>query len=84
MGFKIGHFDIGLDHKPIIILEMPGNHNHSLKRAQNIVSAAVDCGADMLKLQTYTPDIMIMDIKSEEFRINEDSSLRKGQSLFMS
>lgn len=63
---------------------MSANHNQSLERALNIVSDAADCGADMLKLQTYTTDTMTMNIKPEEFRINKDSSLWKGQSLFMS
>lgn len=73
---------IGRDYKPFIIAEMSGNHNQSLERALKIVDLAADAGADALKLQTYTPDTMTLDINSGRFFIESDSSLWKGQSLY--
>ncbi len=80
----IQHIDIagrfvGPDHKPFIIAEMSGNHNHSLERALAIVDAAADAGADAIKLQTYTADTMTLP---EAFTIEDENSLWKGRELY--
>ena len=58
---------IGLDHKPLIIAEMSGNHNQSLDRALEIVVAAAEAGVQMLKLQTYTADTITLDVGDGDF-----------------
>lgn len=68
--------------KPFIIAEMSGNHNHSLKRALDIVDAAADSGVNALKIQTYTADTMTIDKNDGEFFITDKNSLWKGQSLY--
>ncbi|MBT4434789.1 pseudaminic acid synthase [bacterium] len=67
---------------PFIIAEMSGNHNKSLDRALELVDAAASCGADAIKLQTYTADTMTLDIQNDEFMINDPSSLWYGQSMY--
>ena len=47
---KIGNATIGVNHKPFIIAEMSGNHNHSLERVLQLVKSAADSGAHVLKL----------------------------------
>jgi len=42
---------------------MSGNHNQSLERALEIVEAAAKTGAHALKIQTYTPDTMTLDLE---------------------
>ena len=79
---NISNIPIGLNNKPFIIAEMSGNHNQSLERAMEIVEAAADTGAQMLKLQTYTPDTMTLDMKEGEFFIDDKNSLWKGNSLY--
>jgi sialic acid synthase SpsE len=79
--FKIGHRAIGSDHPPFVIAEMSGNHNQSLDRALAIVEAAAKAGAHALKLQTYTPDTMTVDIADGDFFIDDPKSLWKGTSL---
>ncbi len=37
---KIGNLEIGLNHKPLVIAEMSGNHNQSIDQALAIVDAA--------------------------------------------
>jgi len=79
---KLNNYTIGIDHKPLIIAEMSGNHNHSLERALEIVEAAAESGAHALKLQTYTADTLTLDISEGEFFIEDNNSLWKGKSLY--
>ncbi len=73
---------IGSRHKPFIIAEMSGNHNQSLERALSIVDAAAKAGVDALKLQTYTPDTMTLNLKTNEFFISNKNSPWYGYSLY--
>ena len=67
---------------PFIIAEMSGNHNQSLSRALEIVEAAAKTGAHALKIQTYTPDTMTLDLDEREFHISDPKSLWAGTSLY--
>lgn len=67
--------------KPFIIAEMSGNHNQSIERAFEIVDAAAKSGAHALKLQTYTPDTMTLDLDEGEFFISDPNSLWKGETM---
>jgi len=73
---------IGVSCSPFIIAEMSGNHNQSLDRALEIVEAAAKSGAHALKIQTYTPDTMTLDLTEDEFVINDPNSLWHGKSLY--
>ena len=82
MTFMIRDIPIGREHPPFVIAEMSGNHNRSLDRALQIVDAAADAGAHAIKLQTYTPDTMTLDLDEGEFFISDPSSLWAGTSLY--
>ena len=73
---------IGLGRTPFVIAEMSGNHNQSLDRALDIVEAVAKSGAHALKLQTYTPDTMTIDLDDREFHISDQKSLWAGTSLY--
>lgn len=79
---KIGNREIGRHTKPFIIAEMSGNHNQSLDRALHLVDLAAEARVDALKLQTYTPDTITLDVHTGEFFISSDTNLWKGQSLY--
>jgi pseudaminic acid synthase len=79
---KIANHSIGKKYKPFIIAEMSGNHNQSLERALEIVAAVAKSGAHALKLQTYTPDTMTIDLDEREFHISDPNSLWAGTSLY--
>ena len=79
---KIADRLIGKNHPPFIIAEMSGNHNQSLERALEIVEAAAKTGAHALKIQTYTPDTMTLDMDEREFHISDPNSLWSGTSLY--
>ena len=79
---SIGEITIGENHRPFVIAEMSGNHNQSLDRALEIIDAAAEAGAHAVKLQTYTPDTMTIDVRGGLFDINDESSLWKGRNLY--
>ena len=79
---KISGRSIGVDSSPFVIAEMSGNHNHSLDRALEIVEAAAKAGAHALKIQTYTPDTMTLNLDEREFHISDPKSLWAGTSLY--
>lgn len=80
--FNIGHLKIGKGHAPVVVAEISGNHNGSLDRALALVEAAKQAGVDAVKLQTYTPDTITLDVKEKEFLILDESSLWKGRDLY--
>jgi N-acetylneuraminate synthase len=78
----IGNRKIGKNNQPFVIAEMSGNHNQSLERAIEIVEAVAKAGAHALKIQTYTPDTMTIDLDEGDFYINDPKSLWAGSSLY--
>jgi pseudaminic acid synthase len=62
---------IGPGHPVLIVAELSGNHNGELSRALELIHAAKACGADAVKLQTYTADTITMDADGPYFRIPE-------------
>lgn len=53
MEFKIGNRLIGENHKPLIIVEIGINHEGNLKTAMEMVDAAYESGAEVIKHQTH-------------------------------
>jgi pseudaminic acid synthase len=82
MSIGIKDKNIGKDYPPFIIAEMSGNHNQSLDMALKILEGAAKAGVQALKLQTYTPDTMTLDLTEGEFFIADPQSLWQGRSLY--
>ena len=80
MIFKIDNRIIGPDQPPYIIAELSANHNGSLERALKTIDQAKSCGADAIKLQTYTADTMTIDCDLPEFKIK--GGLWDGYKLY--
>jgi N-acetylneuraminate synthase len=71
---------IGPNELPFIIAEMSANHNGDINNAYKIIDMAKQAGADAVKLQTYKPDTITMDMRTPEFMI--EGGLWDGQSLY--
>jgi len=67
---------------PYVIAEISANHQGSLARALELVSIAKNCGADAIKLQTFTADTMTLPLKDSRFLINDISSLWHQRNLW--
>ncbi|MEL6317049.1 MAG: N-acetylneuraminate synthase family protein, partial [Pseudomonadota bacterium] len=78
--FEIAGRAIGAEAPPYVIAEMSGNHNGDIERAIRLIDAAHAAGADAVKLQTYTPDTITIDVDRPDFRIQD--GLWKGRSLY--
>lgn len=63
-----------------IIAELSANHNGSLERAETLIRAASDAGADAVKLQTYTADTLTIPCANKYFRIK--GTLWEGKTLY--
>jgi N-acetylneuraminate synthase len=79
---KILNHEVSIDARPLVIAEMSGNHNQSLDRGLRIVEAAAEAGVQALKLQTYSPDTITLDVQDGDFMIEDSSSLWHGRSLY--
>ncbi|MDR1349667.1 MAG: pseudaminic acid synthase [Zoogloeaceae bacterium] len=67
--FAINERPIGHAVSPYIIAELSANHNGSLERALKSIEVAKACGADAVKLQTYTADTITIDCDKPDFMI---------------
>ncbi|MCT7617380.1 pseudaminic acid synthase [Aliarcobacter butzleri] len=77
---KIGKFDLQKD-GTFIIAELSANHNGSLQTALNSIKAAKECGANAIKLQTYTADTLTLNSRNEDFMIS-GGTLWDGRNLY--
>ena len=73
---------VGSQGDPVyVIAELSANHNKDYDKAVELIKIAKECGADAVKLQTYTADTITIDSDREEFRLKE-GSLWSGKKLY--
>ncbi|MFW2555649.1 pseudaminic acid synthase [Aliarcobacter butzleri] len=77
---KIGNFDLN-QNGTFIIAELSANHNGSLQTALDSIKAAKECGANAIKLQTYTADTLTLNSRNEDFMIS-GGTLWDGRNLY--
>tara|TARA_B100001741_G_scaffold313616_1_gene320658 strand:+ start:10120 stop:11196 length:1077 start_codon:yes stop_codon:yes gene_type:complete len=76
----IDNQEISINHPPYIIAEISANHNGSIENAFKLIRHAKDCGASAVKLQTYRPDTMTIDLDTPEFTL--EGGLWDGRNLY--
>ena len=76
----IGKTAVGPNSPPYVVAEISANHLGDLDRALTMIDVAHECGANAVKLQTYTADTMTIDADTPDFKISE--GLWAGRSLY--
>ena len=72
---------IGAGYPTYIVAELSANHCQSFGRAVELINKAKEVGADAVKLQTYTPDTMTINVDADLFRHGE-GTLWAGRTLY--
>ena len=80
--FSINNRKIGFENPTYIIAELSCNHNQDINLAYKLIDAATECGADAVKLQTYTPDTITIDCDKPIFKDCLKGTLWEGNSLY--
>ncbi|MBQ7933231.1 MAG: N-acetylneuraminate synthase family protein, partial [Lachnospiraceae bacterium] len=76
----IGNYKISEDSPAFIIAEMSANHLMDFDRAVEIMRVAKECGADAIKIQTYTADTITLNSEESYFQITQ-GTLWDGTTL---
>ena len=71
---------IGMGYPPYVIAELSANHNGSLENAIRLIDLAKKAGASAVKIQTYKPDTITLNHRSDDFMLKD--GLWKGRSLY--
>lgn len=79
--FKIGDFVINKFSKPIIVAELSGNHNGKIQNIFKLIDIAKSCGANAVKIQTYTADSLTLKIDNKNFRVKSNNKW-KNKTLY--
>lgn len=69
-----------LDGRPLVVAEIGSSHNGNKLRAMDLIQAAKDAGADLVKFQAYTPDTITLDHDGPGFVLR--SGPWKGKKLY--
>lgn len=78
--FVIENVEISTNHPPYIIAEISANHNGSIENAFKLIERAKEAGAQAVKLQTYKPDTMTLNLDSPDFTVS--GGLWDGRNLY--
>lgn len=60
---------IGPEAPVFVVAELSANHHQRYDEAVRLLHAAHQCGADAVKLQTYTPETMTVDLADQPHRL---------------
>jgi len=77
---KIDDRHIGADYPVYIVAEMSANHNRDFNQAIRIIEAAKEAGADAIKIQTFTPDTITINVQNDFFKIKD--TVWNGKNLY--
>ena len=72
---------VGSTNPPYIIAEMSANHNGSLEVAKQTILMAQKCGADAVKMQSYSADTMTLDSNRQNSLSKKEMERKKTLRL---
>ena len=56
---------------PFIVAEISGNHNGSFSLLKKTIIEAKKCNVDAIKLQSYSPEDLTLNVKKKNFLIKK-------------
>lgn len=71
-----------LTRTPFVVAEISGNHNGKFGILKKTVNAAIKCGVDAIKLQTYKPEDLTLKIKKKDFLVKDSAAKWNKKYLF--
>jgi len=78
----ISDIEVGDGCPPFIVAELSGNHQQDYALAEKMIEAAADAGVQAIKLQTYTPETMTLNLQNDDFMVDDENSLWQGENLY--
>lgn len=78
---KIGRREIKNYAESYIIAEIGANHNGDIELAKQIIDKAIECGADAVKFQSWTPTSLICKEEYDRNQVYTDSPKKHFGSL---
>ena len=78
---KLSNIGIGPEHPPFVIAEISANHKQDLQRTFEMIKAAHKTGVQCIKLQTWSPNSMSLNLKQSPFLVTDPNSLWQGYTL---
>jgi N,N'-diacetyllegionaminate synthase len=70
---------VNLDHNVLIIAEIGNNHEGDIGRANEMIAAAAECGANAVKFQTIVPEKLVSAMDTDRIRQLQRFQLRQDQ-----
>tara|TARA_B100000900_G_scaffold407874_1_gene421249 strand:+ start:2023 stop:3051 length:1029 start_codon:yes stop_codon:yes gene_type:complete len=67
---------------PFIVAEISGNHNGSFSLLKKTILEAKKCKVDAVKLQSYTPDDLTLNVTKKDFKIKNVKNKWKNKYLY--
>jgi pseudaminic acid synthase len=80
--FYIGNKKLGKNQKCFVVAEISASHNKNLKHTLKLVRHVKKCGADAIKLQTYTADTITLKSNKNDFLIKKNSPWSSFKNLW--
>jgi len=77
---KIGKSVIQNHSKPYVVAEISANHLGKLNNILKLIDISKDAGAQAVKIQTYDPESMTLNLAKKEFLIKD--GIWKGNNLY--
>ena len=72
MNLKISkNIEVNNSKRPVIIAEVSGNHNGQKRIFLDLIKSAAKNGADLVKIQTYSPEDITLNSKNKNFMIKD-------------
>ena len=82
MYIKLKDKKIGLNQRCFIVAELSANHSGKIENIFKLIDIAKKIKVDAVKIQTYKPDTITLDVKKKDFLIEKNSKWHKEKYLW--